>query len=204
MKLIHTGRVALAFTLPDTAWDAYNGTLKGLNEKVGVRSLMALYSNFMHIVALDGTGIKSVADLKGKRVSTGAPGSGTEVKALRVMEAYGVTPKDLKSQERLGAGESAGALKDRRIDAFFWNGGLPTAAILDRAAVPGTQINLHPHGEPVSKMVDKYGPLYFVANIPKGTYKGVNEDVPVAAVTNFLVVNKKMDDKQAYELTKLL
>lgn len=86
MKLIRTGRVALAFTLPDTAWDAYNG-------KVAVRSLMALYSNFMHIVALDGTGIKSVADLKGKRVSTGAPGSGTEVKALRVMEAYGVTPK---------------------------------------------------------------------------------------------------------------
>lgn len=204
MKLIHTGRVALAFTLPDTAWDAYNGKLKGLNEKVGVRSLMALYSNFMHIVALDGTGIKSVADLKGKRVSTGAPGSGTEVKALRVMEAYGLTPKDLKSQERLGAGESAGALKDRRIDAFFWDGGLPTAAILDLAAAPGTQINLLSHGDAVSKMVDKYGPLYFVANIPKGTYKGVNEDVPVAAVTNLLVVNEKMDDKQAYELTKLL
>lgn len=130
MKLIRTGRVALAFTLPDTAWDAYNGNLKGLNEKVGVRSLMALYSNFMHIVALDGTGIKSVADLKGKRVSTGAPGSGTEVKALRVMEAYGVTPKDLKSQERLGAGESAGALKDRRIDAFFWTADCPRRLFL--------------------------------------------------------------------------
>lgn len=110
----------------------------------------------------------------------------------------------MKSQERLGAGGLVGALKDRRIDPFFWDGGLPTAAILDLAAVPGTQINLHPHGEPVSKMVDKYGPLYFVANIPKGPYKGVNEDVPVAAVTNFLVVNKKMDDKQPYELTKLL
>jgi uncharacterized protein len=175
MKLIHTGRVALAFTLPDTAWDAYNGKPKGLNEKVGLRSLMALYSNFMHIAALDGSGIKSVADLRGKRVSTGAPGSGTEVKALRVMEAYGLMPKDLKSQERLGAGESAGALKDRKIDAFFWDGGLPTAAILDLAATPGSKANLIPHGDVVPKMVGKYGPLYFVANIPKGMYKGVDE-----------------------------
>ena len=204
MKLIHTGRVALALTLPDTAWDAYNGKLKGLNEKIRVRSLMALYTNFMHIAALDGSGIKSVADLRGKRVSTGAPGSGTEVKALRVMEAYGLMPKDLQSQERLGAGESAGALKDRKIDAFFWDGGLPTAAILDLAATPGSKVNLIPHGDAVPKMVSKYGPLYFVANILKGVYKGVDEDVPVAAVTNLLVVNEKMDDKQAYELTKLI
>lgn len=97
MKLIRTGRVALAFTLPDTAWDAYNG-------KVGVRSLMALYSNFMHIVALDGTGIKSVADLKGKRVSTGAPGSGTEVKALRVW-------KPMELRQRF---EESGASRRRR------------------------------------------------------------------------------------------
>ena len=104
MKLIRTGRVALAFTLPDTAWDAYNGKLKGLNETVGVRSLMALYSNFMHIVALDGTGIKSVADLKGKRVSTGAPGSGTEVKALRVW-------KPMELRQRF---EESGASRRRR------------------------------------------------------------------------------------------
>src|SRR4249919_409883 len=80
MKLLHANKVAVAFTLPDSAWDAYQGHLKGLNEKVAVRSLAALYSNFMHIVALDGTGIKGIPDLKGKRVSTGAPGSGTEIK----------------------------------------------------------------------------------------------------------------------------
>jgi NMT1-like family len=142
--------------------------------------------------------------LRGKRVSIGAPGSGTEVKALQVMEAYGLMPTDLQSQERLGAGESAGALKDRKIDAFFWDGGLPTAAILDLAATPGSKVNLIPHGDAVPKMVAKYGPLYFVATIPKGVYKGVDEDVPVAAVTNLLVVNEKMDDKQAYELTKLI
>ena len=94
MKLLHTDKVAVALTQPDIAWEAYQGQLKGLSEKVSVRSLLALYSNYMHIVALDGSGIKTVADLKGKRVSTGAPGSGTEIKGLRVMEADGLTPKE--------------------------------------------------------------------------------------------------------------
>ncbi|MBI4737786.1 MAG: TAXI family TRAP transporter solute-binding subunit [candidate division NC10 bacterium] len=144
MKLLHAGKIGLALTLPDTALDAHEGKLKGLAEKVGVRALMALYSNYMHIVALEGSGIKTVAALKGKRVSTGAPGSGTEVKGLRALEAYGITPKDLKSQDRLGVTESAGALKDRKIDAFIWDGGLPTAAVLDIAATPGIKINLIP------------------------------------------------------------
>jgi TRAP transporter TAXI family solute receptor len=204
MKLLHANKVAVAFTLPDSAWDAYQGHLKGLNEKVAVRSLAALYSNFMHIVALDGTGIKSVADLKGKRVSTGAPGSGTEIKGLRVLEAYGISPKDLKSQDRLGAGESAGALKDRKLDAFIWDGGLPTAAILDLGATPGIKIHLFPHGDAVAKMVAKYGPLYFVGTIPKGTYGGMETDVPVAAATDLLTVHERMDESLAYQITKLL
>lgn len=204
MKLLHANKVAVAFTLPDSAWDAYQGHLKGLNEKVAVRSLAALYSNFMHIVTLDGTGIKSVADLKGKRVSTGAPGSGTEIKGLRVLEAYGISPKDLKSQDRLGAGESAGALKDRKIDAFIWDGGLPTASVLDLGATPGIKIHLIPHGDAVAKMVAKYGPLYFVGTIPKGTYGGMETDVPVAAATDLLSVHERMDESLAYQITKLL
>jgi TRAP transporter TAXI family solute receptor len=204
MKLLHANRVALAFTLPDTAWDAHQGQLKGLSDKVPVRALAALYSNYMHIVALEGSGIKTVTDLKGKRVSTGAPGSGTEVKGLRVMEAYGLGPKDLKSQDRLGATESAGALKDRKLDAFFWDGGLPTAAILDLGATPGLNINLIPHGDAVPKMVGKYGPLYFVGTVPKGTYGGIETDVQVAAVTNLLAVHERMDENLAYQITKLL
>ena len=204
VKLLHGNRVGLAFSLPDTAWDGYSGVIKGLPDKANIRALMALYSNFMHIVAADGSGIKSVADLKGKRVSTGAPGSGVEVKGLRVLEAYGLTPKDLKSQERLGAGESAGALKDRKIDAFFWDGGLPTGAILDLAATPGIKIQMIPHGDAIPKMVAKYGPLYFTSNIPKGTYKGIDEDTPVAAATNLLIANAKLDEDLAYQITKLL
>jgi len=204
MKLLHGNRIALAFTQPDAAWDASQGQVKGLTEKVGVRTIAALYSNYMHIVALDGSGIKSVADLKGKRVSTGAPGSGTEVKGLRVMEAYGLTPKDLKAQDRLGATESAGALKDRKLDAFVWDGGLPTAAVLDLSATPGIKIHLIPHGDAVAKMAGKYGPLYFLANIPKGVYSGIDVDVPVAAVTNLLTVHERMDESMAYQITKLL
>jgi uncharacterized protein len=204
MKLLHADKIALAFTLPDTAWDAYQGRLKGLSEKIGVRALAALYSNYLHIVALDGVGIKSINDLKGKRVSTGAPGSGTEIRGLRVLEAYGISPKDLKSQERLGVAESAGAVKDRRIDAFIWDGGLPTAAVLDLGATPGIKIHLIPHGDSVAKMATKYGPLYFVATVPKGTYGGVDADVPVAAATNLLAVHARMDEPLAYQITKLL
>ncbi|MBI2532443.1 MAG: TAXI family TRAP transporter solute-binding subunit, partial [Deltaproteobacteria bacterium] len=204
VKLLHANRIGMALCLPDTAWDGYSGQIKGFKEKANIRTLMALYSNFMHFVAAEGAGIKSVADLRGKRVSTGSPGSGTELKGLRVMEAYGLTPKDFKSQDRLGVAESAGALKDRKIDAFIWDGGLPTAAVLDVAATPGIKINIIPHADAVPKMVAKYGPLYFVSNIPKGVYKGIDEDIPVAAATNLLIVNEKMDENLAYQITKLL
>src|SRR5262245_58942724 len=189
VKLLHGNRVGLALSLPDTAWDGYSGQIKGFKDKAAIRTLMALYSNLMHVVGIEGSGIKSIADLKGKRVSTGAPGSGTEIKALRVMEAYGLTAKDLKSQEKLGAAESAGAMKDRKIDAFFWDGGLPTAAVLDLAATPGIKIHMIAHGDAVTKMVEKYGPLYFVGDVPKGVYKGIDENVPVAAATNLLIAN---------------
>jgi TRAP transporter TAXI family solute receptor len=204
MRLLHADRIALALTQSDIASDAYQGKMKGSNEKIGVRTIAALYSNYMHIVALDGTGIKTINDLKGKRVSTGAPGSGTEVKGLRVLEAYGISPKDLRSQDRLGASESAAAMKDRRIDAFIWDGGLPTAAILDLAVTPGIKIHLIPHGDAVAKMTAKYGPVYFVGTIPKGTYGGMETDVQVAALTNLLTAHERMDESLAYQITKLL
>jgi uncharacterized protein len=204
MKLLHADKVALTLTQSDIALDAYQGQMKGFNEKVGVRTISALYSNYMHIVALDGSGIKTINDLRGKRVSTGAPGSGTEVKGLRVLEAYGISAKDLKSQDRLGASESAAAMKDRRIDAFIWDGGLPTAAVLDLGATPGIKIQLIGHGDGVAKMVSKYGAVYFVGTIPKGTYGGMETDVQVAALTNLLTVNERMDESLAYQITKLL
>ena len=204
MKFLHAGKVGIALTLPDIALDAAEGKLRGLSEKVAVRTLAATYSNYMHFVTVEGTGIRTMADLKGKRVSTGAPGSGTEVKGLRVLEAYGLGVKDLRSQDRLGVAESAGALKDRKIDAFIWDGGLPTAAVLDLAATPGTKVHLIPHGDAVPKMVAKYGPLYFAAPIPKGSYPGQTEDSSSAVVTNLLVAHERMDEGLAYQITKLM
>ncbi len=204
MKLLHADKIALALTQSDIALDAHQGKMKGFNEKIGVRAISALYSNYMHIVALDGSGIKTINDLRGKRVSTGAPGSGTEVKGLRVLEAYGISAKDLKSQDRLGASESAAAMKDRRIDAFIWDGGLPTAAVLDLGATPGIKIHLIPHGDAVAKMAAKYGPVYFVGTIPKGTYGGMETEVQVAALTNLLVAHERMEEPLAYQITKLL
>ncbi len=128
--LVGGGKAELALIMADVGWDAYQG--KGrFKEKIPLRTVAVLYPNNMHIVTIEGKGIEKVIDLKGKRVSTGAPGSGTEVKALRVIEAYGLDPdKDMK-RDKLGASESAGALKDRKIDAYFWDGGLPTASVTD-------------------------------------------------------------------------
>lgn len=202
-KLVAIQKADLGFVMGDVAYDAYMGTGK-FKEKLPMRNLAVLYSNFMHVVALDGKNINTVADLKGKKISTGAPGSGTEVKALRVLEAYGINPDKDVSRDRLGASESAGALKDNKIDAYFWDGGLPTASILDIAATPGIKIKLLGHADGVSKMVAKYGPVYFKGTIPKNTYPGIATDTPVAAVANLLICHEKMDVTLAYNILKTL
>ena len=111
-----------------------------------------------------------MSDLKGKRVSTGSPGSATEVMAFRVIEAAGLDrDKDMK-RERLGVAESVNAIKDRKIDAFFWVGGIPTAAVTDLAATPGVKMKLIDHGDLVEKMNAKYGKLYSAGTIAPGSY----------------------------------
>jgi TRAP transporter TAXI family solute receptor len=150
------------------------------------------------------SGIKKVSELKGKRVSTGAPGSGTEVMALRVLEAGGINhEKDIR-KDRLGASESAGALKDGKIDAFFFTGGVPTGAILDLSATPGMTISIVAHGDLIPAMVAKSGPIYYKAVIPKKVYSGVEEDVPVSAVGNLLMTYQDLDEALAYNIMKTL
>jgi TRAP transporter TAXI family solute receptor len=201
--LVGMGKADLALIMADVGWDAYQGKGK-FKEKIPLRTVAVLYPNNMHIVTLEGKGIEKVTDLKGKRVSTGAPGSGTEVKALRVIEAYGLDPdKDMK-KDRLGVSESAGALKDRKIDAFFWDGGLPTAAVIDLAATPGIKIKIIPHGDAIPKMREKYGPLYVKGIIPAKTYPGQDVDVEMAVVWNLLICNEKMKGDVAYDIAKTL
>ena len=160
LKLIGTGQSELGFSMADAALDAFKGEDKFKGGKVAVRTLMVLYPNRMHVVTIEGTGIEKMADLKGKRVSTGSPGSATEVMAFRVIEAAGLDKDKDMRRERLGAAESVNAIKDRKIDAFFWVGGLPTAAVTDLGATPGVKIKLIDHADVVDKMNAKYGKLY--------------------------------------------
>jgi uncharacterized protein len=167
-----------------------------------VRTLVVLYPNRMHLVAIDGKGINKFSDLKGKRVSTGSPGSATEVMAFRLIEAAGMDKdKDVK-RERLGAAESVNAMKDGKIDAFFWVGGLPTAAVSDLANTPGTKIKMIDHADLVPAMNKKYGNLYVQDVIPKTTYKGMDTDNHQATVQNILVAADSMDEKTAYNIVK--
>ena len=160
LKLIGTGQSEVALSMVDAALDALKGEDKFKGNKVDVRTLMVLYPNRMHVVSIEGTGIEKMSDLKGKRVSTGSPGSATEVMAFRVIEAAGLDKDKDMRRERLGVAESANALKDGKIDAFFWVGGLPTAAVTDLGATPGVKIKLIDHAEVVDKMNAKYGGIY--------------------------------------------
>jgi len=199
--LVGQGKAGLAFIMADVGWDAYQGKGK-FKEKIPLRTVAVLYPNNMHVVTIEGKGIEKVTDLKGKRVSTGAPGSGTEVKSLRVLEAYGLTPDKDFTRDKLGVAESAGALKDRKIDAFFWDGGLPTAAVTDLGATPGIKIKIISHGDAVPKMREKYGPLYVKGIIPAKTYPGQDVDVEMAVVWNILICNEKMKGDVAYDIVK--
>jgi len=202
--LLVGGRKAdLALIMADVGWDAFQGKGK-FKEKVALRTLAVLYPNNMHVVTLEGKGIEKVSDLKGKRISTGAPGSGTEVKALRVLEAYGLDPDKDMTRDKLGASESAGALKDRKIDAYFWDGGIPTASVTDVGATPGIKMKLIDHGDAIAKMREKYGPLYVKGVIPAKSYPGQDADVSIAVVWNLLVCNENMKGDVAYDILKTL
>jgi uncharacterized protein len=194
----------IGFSMADAALDAFNGQDKFRGNKVALRTLMVLYPNRMHVVTVEGTGIEKMSDLKGKRVSTGSPGSATEVMAFRVIEAAGLDKDRDMRRERLGAAESVNAIKDRKIDAFFWVGGLPTAAVTDLGATPGVKIKLIDHADVVEKMNAKYGSLYVRDVIPARTYPGQDKDNPQSTVWNILVTNDKMSDDIAYKVAKIV
>ncbi len=204
LQLISTGKPYIALSMTDAALDALKGEDKFKGKPVPVRTLMILYPNRMHVVTIEGTGISKMADLKGKRVSTGSGGSATEVMAFRVIEAAGLDKDRDMRRERLGVAESVAALKDRKIDAFFWVGGLPTAAVTDLANSPGVKIKMVDHAELVPAMNKKYGKLYVKDAISKDVYRGMDNDNQQATVMNILVAHEKMDDKTAYNIVKTI
>jgi TRAP transporter TAXI family solute receptor len=204
LKLIATGKPYVGFSMADAALDAERGVDKFKSGKVPLRTLAVLYPNRMHVVTIEGTGISRIADLKGKRVSTGSPGSATEVMAFRIIEAAGLDKDRDMTRERLSVAESVNAIKDRKIDAFFWVGGLPTAAVTDLANTPGIKIKMIDHADLVPAMNRKYGNLYVEDVIPMSVYKGMDADNHQATVMNILVVHQSMDDKTAYNIVKAI
>lgn len=204
LKLIGSGQSEVGFSMADAALDALNGQDKFNSGKIPLRTLMVLYPNRMHVVTIEGTGIEKMADLKGKRISTGAPGSATEVMAFRLIEAVGLDKDRDMKRERLSVAESVNAIKDRKIDAFFWVGGIPTAGVTDLAATPGTKIKLIDHADAVTAMNAKYGKLYSTDVIKAGSYPSQDKDNANADVWNILVTNDKMSDEMAYNLVKLI
>jgi len=204
LKLIASGQSEMGFTMADAALDALQGKDKFTSGKVPLQALLVVYPNRMHVVTVEGTGIEKMSDLKGKRVSTGSPGSATEVMAFRVIEAAGLDKdKDMK-RERLGVSESVNAVKDRKIDAFFWVGGIPTAAVTDLAATPGMKMKLIDHGDTAEKMNAKYGKLYTASTIKAGSYPGQDKDNAITEVWNLIVTGGKMSNEDAYTIVKTL
>jgi len=204
LKLVGSGKPYVAFSMADAAQDAYRGEDKFKGNKVPVRTLAVLYPNRMHVVTVEGMGIEKLTDLKGKRVSTGSPGSATEVMAFRIIEAAGLDKDRDMKRERLGVAESVNAIKDHKIDAFFWVGGLPTAAVTDLANTPGVTIKMIDHAYVVPKMNKKYGDLYVEDTIPKETYRGMGRDNKQATVMNILVAHANMPDQEAYNIVKTI
>lgn len=203
IKLMAAGKSEVGFSMADAAWDAYQGQGK-FKEKVALRTLSVFYPQKTHVVTLDGRGIEKMSDLKGRRVSTGSPGSGTEIIAFRVLEAYGINPEKDIVRERLGVAEAVNALKDRKIDAFIHNAGIPLPAVTDLAATPGIKIKLIDHGDAVTAMNKKFGPLYIKGVFPANSYAGQDKESTTVEVWALLLTSDRMNDRLAYDLVKTL
>jgi TRAP transporter TAXI family solute receptor len=205
LKFLKQGTSDIAFTMADIAQDALTSrdafTTFGA---VPLRTLAVLYSSYTHLVASEESGIRNVAQLKGHVVSVGAAGSGTTTLALRILEAAGLDSKRDLRRQNLGVAQSVDAMKDGKIDAFFWNGGLPTASVLDLVNTPGMKVRFISTDTLLPRLEQMFGPaLYYRERIPKTTYK-MDADASVIAVANLLVVSDTMAEPLAYDITRLL
>ena len=205
LQLLGAGRVGMVLTQVDAAVDAVRGNERFRGRPVAARAIAVLYTNRMQVVTTAATGVRTMADLKGKRVSTGAPGSATEIMAFRLIEAAGIDrEKDFRARERLSPAESTNAIKDGKLDAYFFVSGVPTSAITDLAATPGTQLVLVDHAEFLDAIVREHGPVYFPEVIPANTYPGQRTDNRQLSVANILAVREDMPAELVTNIMRVL
>ncbi|MFI7440121.1 TAXI family TRAP transporter solute-binding subunit [Nonomuraea indica] len=192
----------IAFTLADAASDAATG--KGaFTSPQPIKALARIYTNYTHVIARADAGIRTVADMKGKRVSTGSPNSGTENIALRLLKAAGLNPDSDIKKQALSLPETVQGVKDGTLDALFWSGGLPTGGITDLTTSLKDDVVFVPIDELLPKLNAEYGPVYQATTLKKDVY-ATAADVPTIAVPNLLIVSEKMPADLAGNLTKIL
>ncbi len=201
LNLLQTGRGEIALALGDSVKSAWEGDEEvGFPKKLDkLRGVAAVYPNVIQIVASQGSGVKTFADLKGKSLSVGAPKSGTEVNARRIFEAMGMSYKDLAKTEYLPFGESVELIKNRQLDATLQSAGLGVSSIRDLASsLPITVVAVP------ADVAKKLGPPFVATTIPANTYTGQTADVPTLAVVNFLVTHAGVSEETVYQMTKQL
>jgi uncharacterized protein len=195
------GSFGLAFSLADTAADAVNGT-SSFTEKQPIAAIARIHTNYTQVLVRKGAGITDVASMRGKRVSTGSPRSGTEVIANRLLTAAGLDPaKDVRAQ-RLDLVRTVDGMKEGSIDAMFWSGGLPTPGVTDLLTTSRDQVEFLDI-TPLLPEMKKINPVYEQSTVPAATYKTAAE-VPTIVVPNLLLVRNDLDANVACVLTKAL
>jgi TRAP transporter TAXI family solute receptor len=199
LTLVQQGKGEIAFTLGDSLAFAWEGNEEaGFKTKLGkLRGIAAIYPNYIQIVATKESGINTLADLKGKRLSVGAPKSGTELNTRAILSAAGLSYKDLGKVEYLPFAESVDLMKNRQLDATLQSAGLGVAAIRDLAS----SVEIVTVEVPAS-IVEKVGAPYVKAVIPANTYTGQTAAVQTAAVVNYLVTRSDLKDDLVYAMTK--
>jgi len=202
MQLIANGGADLALVLGDTAADAVEGRGSFESGAVEACTLGRLYDNFTQVVTSSDTGITSIADLSGKRVSLGSTGSGTEVIALRILEAAGIDPDTGIERQQLAVDETVNGLRDGTVDAGFWSGGLPTAALTEYATTG--KLVILTTAEYTEDMASTHGPFYLTAEIPADTYSGQTAAVSTIVVPNVLIANKSMAEDLQRQITEAI
>jgi uncharacterized protein len=199
--LLEQGRGEIAFTLGDSLKAAWDGDADaGFKTKLEkLRTIGAIYPNYIQIVATAESGIKTLADLKGKSLSVGAPKSGTELNSRAILTAAGLSYKDLGKVEYLPFAESVDLMKNRQLAATLQSAGLGVASLKDLSTSTEISVVSVP-----KEVVDKIGPPFVSAMIPANTYTGQDKDVPTAAVINYLVTSSAVSDDLAYQMTRLV
>ena len=201
LVLLQQGRGEIAFTLGDSLKAAWDGDEEaGFKAKLDkLRTIGAIYPNYIQIVATADSGIKTLADIKGKSLSVGAPKSGTELNSRAILGAAGLSYKDMGKVEYLPFAESVDLMKNRQLNATLQSAGLGVASLKDLSNSTEITVVSVP-----KEVVDKIGPPFVAVNIPANTYTGQDKDVPTAAVVNYLVTSSAVSDDLAYQMTKLI